>query len=173
MEKIIVQDHFLNTDELEKAVSIIKSGKWQFGHISNPTDLNSTPFWSMNLNENEYFSIYIKEIIEKQFSKKFKLYRVYANGQTFGQDGSYHTDNDEPNTFTFCLYLSEIIQKYIETAGGHIFFKLPDLNYKICYEPIYNRGIFFPSNYLHKACSYTRFIMDMRICVAWKLKEII
>lgn len=173
MEKILVQDNFLNNEELEKAVSIIKSGTWHFGHTSDNRSLVSTPFWNMHLNENEYFSIFIKDIIEKQFSKKFKLDRVYANGHTFGQDGSYHIDNSEPNTYTFCLYLSEIHKKYIDTAGGHLFFKLPDLNYKICYEPIYNRGIFFPSNYVHKACSYTRFIMDMRISVAWKLTEII
>ena len=173
MENILVFDNFLESEELNNALDIIKSNTWIWGHQSDNTNYGSTPFWSMQLNDNDYFSGYLKNIIEKHFSKKFKLNRVYANGQTFGQDGSYHTDALTPNTYTFVLYLTNIEKKYVDTAGGYIFFKLPDKNYKICFEPLFNRGIFFPSNYLHKANSYNRYVMDLRICVAWKLEEII
>jgi Rps23 Pro-64 3,4-dihydroxylase Tpa1-like proline 4-hydroxylase len=172
MDKIIVQDNFLNTDELKKCVEIIYSKSWRWGHYSNGFQ-SDTPFWMMELIDNEYFSIDIKNIIEKCFSKKFKIIRLYANAHTYGQDGSYHIDSEEPNSYTFCLYLTNIKENIVETAGGHLFFKFPELNYKIGYEPIFNRGIFFPSNYIHKATSFSRYIMDLRICVAWKLEEII
>jgi hypothetical protein len=126
-----------------------------------------------SLVENDFFNIYIAKIIENTFQKKFIVHRVYANGHTFGQDGSYHIDNESSTSYTFCLYLTKIDEKYIETAGGHIFFKLPELPYRIAYEPIFNRGIFFPSNYIHKGCAFSRYFMDLRISVAWKLEEII
>ena len=172
MDKIIVQDNFLNDEELKICVDIIQQNKWSWGHASNG-DVTDTPFWKMNLNDNEYYAKTITNIIETYFSKKFKLLRVYATAHTYGQDGSYHIDSREDNCYTFCLYLTDICEDNVETADGHLFFKLPDLNYKICYEPKFNRGIFFPSNFIHKANAFSRYIMDLRICVAWKLEEII
>lgn len=172
MERILVSDNFLNNAELQKCISIIDDGKWKWNHTSS-SKYTDTPFWSMDLIHNETFSVDILEIIQKHFSKKFKINRLYANSHTYGQDGSYHTDDTRPNCYTFCLYLTNIKDDIIETAGGHLYFKLPELNYKICYEPKYNRGIFFPSNYEHKATAFSRYVMDLRICVAWKLEEII
>lgn len=172
MEKIILQDNFLSIQELKQCINIIDSGKWKWNHTSSKK-YSDTPFWSMNLQNNEFCSTYLLEVIQKQFSKKFKINRVYANAHTYGQDGSYHTDDDNPNCYTFCLYLTNIKEDMIETVGGHLYFKLPELNYKICFEPKFNRGILFPSNYQHKATSFSRYVMDLRICLAWKLEEII
>jgi hypothetical protein len=173
MEKILVYDHFLKPEEIKKAIDIINSNNWKWGHKSNHTELYETPFWHMDLINEEYFTIELKNIIEKHFGKKFDLIRVYCNGQTFGQDGCYHTDSEEPNSYTFCLYVSNIEKKFVDTAGGYIYFKFPDKNFNICFEPLFNRGVLFPANYLHKACAYNRYVMDMRMCVAWKLEEII
>lgn len=172
MDKILVQDNFLNKEELTECLNIIKKNTWRWGHTSNP-DFSDTPFWIMELKDNEYFKKNITKIIEKHFSKKFNVKLLYANAHTYGQDGSYHNDSNLDNCYTFCLYLSDIKEDFVETAGGHLFFKFPELNYKICYEPKFNRGIFFPSKYIHKANAFSRYIMDLRICVAWKLEEII
>ena len=172
MENILVYDNFLNSDELNKAKEIIESKRWSWGHKSLD-EINTTPFWTMDLSNIDFFSIYLKEVIEKHFGKKFKLLRVYANGQSFGQDGNYHTDSSDDNTYTFVLYLSHIEKKFIDTAGGYIYFKIPGKNYNICFEPIYNRSIFFPSKYIHKGTAFSRYVMDLRICVSWKLKEIV
>lgn len=175
MENIKVYDNFLTNEELNECLKIINSSKWTFGHLSNTlTQCNfNVPFWSIDLKHEDFFSVYLKEVIEKHFLKKFTLTRVYANGQTFGQDGSYHIDDDSSNTYTFCLYLSNIEEIDLYAAGGHLMIKIPNEKYNICYEPVFNRGIFFPSNYLHKSNSFSRFVMDLRIVVAWKLKEII
>uniref|UniRef100_A0A6C0HZK5 Prolyl 4-hydroxylase alpha subunit Fe(2+) 2OG dioxygenase domain-containing protein n=1 Tax=viral metagenome TaxID=1070528 RepID=A0A6C0HZK5_9ZZZZ len=172
MDKIIIQDNFLNQEELDECLKIINNKSWTWGHTSNGF-YNDTPFWKMDLIDNEYFSVKIKGIIEKQFSKKFKIKSLYANAHTYGQDGSYHIDCFDPNCYIFCLYLTNIKEENIETAGGLLFFKFSGLNYKICFEPKFNRGIFFPSDYCHKATSFSRYIMDLRVCVAWKLEEII
>ena len=172
-DKIIVNDNFLNASELEKCHTIINSKEWHYNHYSRAIDMHEIPFWSMFLDDESFFNTYILNIIEKTFLKKFKINKVYLNGQTFGQNGCFHVDDNGPNTYTFCLYLTDISKDLVETAGGYIFFKMPNEKYKTCYEPIYNRGIFFPSNIPHMASHFTRFIMKMRLCVSWKLEEII
>ena len=174
MDKIIIHENFLDDNEIQKAIEIVdKKNTWSWGHNSLGKHPYETQFWHLDLCEEEFYSIYLKKIIEKTFQKKFRLNRVYATGQTFGQEGTYHQDSEKENDYTFCLYLSNISNPYIETAGGHLFFKFDDIPYKIGYEPIFNRGIFFPSNYFHKGVSFSRFIMTLRICVAWKLEEIV
>lgn len=171
MEHIYVCDNFLSQDELKTATSVIQKSTWKFNHKSNGVEYFDTPFWSMDLSKVDFFSKHIKSAIEKCFGRSFDIVSVYANGQTYGQNGSYHVDNDLPGHYTFCLYLTDIEKRLVDTAGGYIYFNLNDKPYKICYEPLYNRGIFFPSNLLHKGCAFNRYIMDMRICVAFKLKE--
>jgi hypothetical protein len=172
MDKIIVCDNFFNLEEISKILTIIKENKWEWGHKSNGEKLSETPFWTMDLSEDLFFSNTLKKIIEKHFGKKFNLNRVYANGQTFGQDGTFHTDDENPKAVTFCFYANHISEEYVDTAGGYIYFKIPGKKFEVCYQPIFNRGIMFPSSFMHKGVSYTRYIMDMRICIAWKLVEI-
>ena len=174
MDKIVVIDNFLEKNELQTAVEIVKNLRWSFGHVSNGKNSNETPFWMSSLIDEPFFVDYVFNLIQKTFNKKFSIERVYANGQSFGQDGTYHIDCDIDNEkyYTFVLYLTDIHESDVEVAGGHIYFKLPNLKYKICYEPIFNRGILFPSTYIHKACSFSRYIMSLRTSVAFKLKEI-
>lgn len=172
IDNIIVCNNFLTEKEIETGLEIINKGLWKYGHHSLGKNLYEDEFWSMDLTENDFFSKKLLNIIEKHFSKKFELLRVYANGHTFAQDGHFHEDSNEKEDYTFCLYFSKINDEYIEPAGGYLYFKVPNEKYKICFEPLFNRGIFFPSIYTHKGSSYSRYVMDMRICVAWKLKMI-
>lgn len=172
MNNIMIIDNFLEEQDYYIALDIISKKKWKYGHISNEIEPVNTPFWTMNLTDEIFFSQYLKEIIENKISKKLELFRVYANGQTFGQDGTYHIDNEDDNTFTFCLYATKINKKDAQFSDGYIHIKIPNEKYIISIEPIQNRGVFFPSNLIHKGCSFSRYIADMRICIAWKMKEI-
>ena len=170
MDRIVVLDHFLEPEEIQQAKSIIQKKGWHFGHKSTHIKDSETPFWSMTLDDEEYFTKYLKGVIEKTVMKKLELNRVYANGQTFGQDGAFHTDDDDPDAYSFVLYLADIDPKDQDAAGGYFCVQLPENKFTMCYEPKFNRGMFFPSNYTHRACSFTRYVMDLRIAVAWKLK---
>lgn len=172
INNIIVSDNFLTEKEMNTGLEIIQKGEWKYGHHSLGKNLYEDEFWSMDLTNNDFFSKDLLKIIEKHFSKKFQLYRVYGNAHTFGQDGHFHTDSEEDGDYTFCLYFSKIDDAYVEPAGGYLYFRVPNEKYKIGYEPLFNRGIFFPSIYTHRGSSYSRYVMDMRICVAWKLKLI-
>jgi hypothetical protein len=173
IDQIKVFDDFLNPQDLEQVFAILSNTKFEFYHTSNGNATHKeTPFWSASLNNEPFISQYIKNLIEKQVFKKLELIRVYCNAQTFGQDGAYHIDTNEPDTYTFVLYVNVIQKHDVDLAGGYLFFKLPDLPYKICYDPLNNRGVFFPSNYIHRSSCFSRFITDLRMSIAFKLKEV-
>jgi len=94
-----------------------------------------------------------------------------ANGQIYGQNGSYHIDSEHDNAVTFCLYCHAIENSDIETAGGNLYIKIPGEKLVFAVEPYANRGVLFPSKYFHKGCAFNRYIKSMRICIAWKLME--
>jgi len=175
MENIKCFENFLQEEDMKTCNQFLNTPNWLFGNKSNIFDKTSIKFWHLNLDENDFFSIYLKYKIEIATGKKFALKTVYANGQTFGQDGSFHKDSVEDNHWTFCLYICQFDDNPInmDSIGGNIQFKMPEIKpFLINIEPLSNRAILFPSNYLHRGLSFNRFISELRICVAWKLQEI-
>jgi len=173
MDKIQVIDEFLEEEELKIVINILDDKSFKYYNILYNDNKNETSIWRTDLNNELYISKYITSIIEKYFFKKFQVEKVYCNGQIFGQDGFFHRENQDNSEYIFCLYINCIKKEDITLTGGYIYFQLPNFKYKICYEPIHNRGILFPSNYIFKENAFARFIKDMRRCIVWKLKEII
>jgi hypothetical protein len=171
IENIKIYDNVLSDEDLSICFSYISKLKWEWGHQSinkNPNVINS-PFWYMELSEVEYFTTIIKNKIEKIINEVLIVNRVYVNGQTFGQNGSFHQDDESDNCYTFCLYLSQFEESIVDDIGGSIQFKLPNINkYTINIDTYFNRGIFFPSKYFHRGLSFSRYSPDLRICLAWK-----
>ena len=174
MDQIKVYDNFLNNDDLVKCRQIVKDGKWDYGHTSNGDSSNmNTSFFFMDLKHNDFFTSTLKEKIEATLGLKLRLERVYANGQTFGLDGCFHQDGTNSDTITFCLYLSPIPNEDIGNVGGNVYFRVPTIeHFTLTLEPRYNRGVSFPSTFFHKGAAFNRYVKNMRICVAWKLRII-
>jgi hypothetical protein len=172
MENIKIFDNFLNDEDLSKIIENISTFKWNFGHISIRHQF-SPPFWVNQLEDNPFFSTYLKSKIEVATGKKFILNKVYANGQTFGQDGGFHQDDIREDCFTFCLYINSVDINEIDFFGGYFQFKIPELkHFIVSVEPHMNRGILFPSNYFHKGNAFSRYGNDIRISIVWKFQEI-
>lgn len=169
IKKIHVFDSFLTNIEYKTVTERVNKLKWTYGHKSAPTLEETLPFWNSTLNDDSYFSEYLFGIIKKTVKEPLVLERVYCNGLTYGQNGTYHTDSDDSNGRTFILYVHDIQDEDYDIADGYLYFKFPELDYNILYEPIKNRGIYFPGNFLHKANGFSRFIKTMRISVAWKM----
>jgi hypothetical protein len=164
---IKVVDNFLNQEELMEAHRIIETKGWYFSEESNKRGLS---FWSMNLMNEDFFTCKMVQKIKDAFDVKLKLNKVYANGQTFGLDGSYHTDSRYEDDYTFLLYLSEIKAKNVDVVGGHTQFKIDDTIKTV--EPIYNRGVLFKSNILHRGLAPSRLSGILRISIAFKMTSI-
>lgn len=173
MDSINIYDNFLSNEDLMKCNEYISCEKWHYGHTSSSSTGFNTPFWHMDLMKNEFFTDYLKKKIEKKLNKQFKLNRVYANGQTYGQDGSFHQDDTKTNTTTFCIYTTQLPVDN-DDLNGYLYIKIPNnAKYIACIDPLYNRGVSFPSYYYHKGGAFNRYVQNMRICIAFKLEEIL
>jgi len=173
MENILVFDNLLEKDFLKMITDMIRRKKWEYGHVSNNKDDKSSPFYVVELLNEPLLVHDVKQLIEEKCGKKFTINRVYANGQTFGQNGSYHKDDERDHTFTFCLYIHDIEDKDMADADGHLHIRIPDKQFVASIEPYNNRGVLFPSNWLHKGCAFNRYFSNLRVCIAWKLIEIV
>jgi hypothetical protein len=175
MNNIHVFDDFLTPDELEKCAEAVSRPAWKFGQISQSSPV-STPFWMMTLTDDAFFNTQLLYKIQSKTGKKFTLQRAYANGQTFGQDGTYHQDDASDDGYTFCIYINkQITHETVDNIGGEFVFKLSNSETqfsRVMVEPIYNRGIFFKSNIFHKGLAFNRYNKGLRISITWKLKLI-
>jgi hypothetical protein len=141
-----------------------ENSNWTLSGKSNDV----TPkFWYLDLNSDAFFTEYLFRNIRELCKADFKLKRVYANGQTFGQDGAFHQDDTEPNTFTFLMYLNSIDVGDLERWGGETQFK-NDEGF-LSFVPMTNSALLFDSRLWHRGMSPNRHVDGMRITVAWKL----
>jgi hypothetical protein len=126
----------------------------------------------MDLMNNDFFSKELFEKIQNLVGARLILDRVYANGQYHGLDGAWHQDNMDPRAWTFLIYLNEVADQDLDMYGGTTDFKETDCAFKSI-QPTSNSGILFMSNIFHRGMSPSRFIPDMRVTLAWKLREMI
>ena len=143
---------------------LMESEGWAYTGFS--VDINRR-FWTYKLDNNVFFSNYFKQIIEQTTKKKFNLLRVYANGQTFGQCGSIHIDDNDPSCYTFLYYSNPIWEK---DWGGSTFFYSGDDQVSNSFLP--NSGILFQSCIPHIGMEPSSLFKDLRITIAFKLELI-
>jgi hypothetical protein len=175
-------DNFLNDDEIRECTQAVSRPQWEFGAASDPSSPISTPFWIMKLTDEPFFNTKLLSKIESVTGKKFTVHRIYANGQTFGQDGTYHQDHDIDYGYTFCIYMNkQVTPETIDNTGGELIFKIPNEKNdsandnkknqfsRVVVETYYNRGILFPARVFHKGLAFNRYNKGLRVCIAWKL----
>jgi len=84
------------------------NGKWNLTNVSDPR-LDKTNFWYQDLNDDKLITVNLFNLLKQKINDNndsFKLLRVYANGQTHGQCGSWHTDQDDSGHYTLLYYLN-------------------------------------------------------------------
>lgn len=173
-DKIQIFDTFLTPEELQTCADAVKRPAWSFGQISQTSPV-STPFWMMTLTDDPFFSTHLKSKIEAAANRKFTVQRIYANGQTFGQDGTFHQDDvsGSDSSYTFCIYMNkQITTGTADDIGGEFVFRVPNSDdpfSRIAVVPLYNRGILFPAAYFHKGLAFNRYCKGLRVSIAWKL----
>lgn len=167
MKTLVVADKFLNENELTEILHGVNELKWKYGASSS---VGTTRFWQSNFkNEKRIVDIFLPRI-EKMVNSAFEIERVYANGQTYGQDGAFHTDHESEDRYTFILYTSSIFPSNIDTIGGFTQFKID--NQIVNVQPYQNRGCFFKSNILHRGLAPSRESDMLRVSIALKMKRV-
>ena len=115
---IKVFDNFLSEEIHKEVYELLLRPKW---HLKGGTSDN--PFWHMdNLEEEDYFNTFLFEKIKEalDFKEGVRYRRIYANGQTAGQNGNPHPDViGSDNDITFIYYPNQV-WKY--AWGGNLVF---------------------------------------------------
>ena len=186
MIDIQVIDNFFTPEIHHKINSLMNRPKWRLcgGNKQNR-------FWHMdNLQDEEYFSNYLFQIIQSKLNIDTRIVRIYANGQTAGQNGFTHTDSFGDDRITF-LYYPNMEWKF--NWGGHLTFldiksdseNMDDQIRKEIYHATYypvkitnsvtyvpNRAILFPASIWHYAQPPHRTFDGLRVSLAYKLEII-
>lgn len=167
--EIKVYDNFFEQSHHKKILEVLSKPMWSFsgGHP------DVSVFWHMDeLEKDDFFSVTLYNLICEKIGKKFKIKRIYANGQTAGQSGVPHFDDGD---WTFLYYPN---MNWNVTLGGCLFFLESDgyqvkedceIIKAVSYKE--NRAVLFPSSLPHFAEAPSRFYNDIRMSVAWKFLE--
>ena len=168
INEIIVFDNFLEYKVQKKILESLSRPKWSF----NGGNLDISTFWHMrNLEDEDFYSVYLLNIIQKAVKKQFDVINIYANGQTAGQSGCPHIDTGD---YTFLYYPT---LDWNNTMGGALnFLNLIDENdsedseiiKSVSYKT--NRAVFFPCRISHYSDPPDRHYNGIRLSLAWKLK---
>ena len=161
-------DDFLSDNLLDDAKAAINNSKWEHGGYSSVE--GATTFWFCQLftQFNIAFIKKIMRLVETRYGEKFDVDRVYANGQTYGQDGSYHQDHEHDDRYTLLIYVSDINESNIDSIGGFTQMKMKDGIINI--EPYVKRAVMFKSNIYHRGLAPDRYSNILRQTIAFKLK---
>ena len=154
--------NILSNEELNECKKIINSSLWKYGHTS--TNLSHTKFFIADLINVLFFNKIFFNKIKKITNKNFNILRIYANGHVFGQEGDWHVDTNIEKAYTFLYYFNEGNPSEL----GETYFLDKNDNIKSSL-PIYNSGILFKSDILHRGSSPKITFNDMRITIAFKL----
>tara|TARA_Y100000590_G_scaffold120934_3_gene138476 strand:- start:1310 stop:1846 length:537 start_codon:yes stop_codon:yes gene_type:complete len=172
--KINVFDDVFDIELTKEIWTSLMRPKWSMTGGSS-----ESRFWHMeNLHEEDFYNKKLFYIVCDKLGEKpssFKIDRCYANGQTANQNGTAHSDDDRPNTFTFLYYPNP--EWHWEWNGGlfflnHLGSHAPpntEIVKTVSYKP--NRGIFFPANICHYASAPSNSYKGLRISLAWKLSR--
>ena len=155
---IRVYDNFFTEEIREEIWNLMLRPRWI------PDGGNSDNwFWHIsNLEDESYFNDYLYNIICDKLEKKYKVRRIYANGQSSGQIGNPHEDDGD---FTFLYYPNP---KWQLDWNGHLIFSEDNKEPTkiIVYKP--NRAVLFSSNIMHYADAPHRYYTGLRTSLAYK-----
>jgi hypothetical protein len=159
--------NFLSPDEWRHTLEIIKDNRnWSHTERSNFDPLGSK-LWNIDLGGCEFFT---RHIFNKIPNGPWKLLRVYANGQLFGQDGGFHQDSPDQKDWTFMIYANNIDSNFLPKWGGETEFITNTGHMLIPPEP--NSAVLFKSSIYHRGRGPSKFTNDLRVTIAWKLTKL-
>lgn len=165
---IIRFNNFLSPEEWKYTQDIIRDNRnWAHTERSNRNPLLSK-LWNIDLSHIDFFT---KHLFNKIPNGPWKLTRVYANGQTYGQDGGFHQDSPDDKDWTFLLYTNEIEPDMLSVWGGETEF-ITNMGHNILLQPQPNSAVLFKADIFHRGRGPSKFVNDLRVTIAWKLTKL-
>ena len=165
-------------DEFDSISDEFKYNNWNFNKREN-TESSNYPLRGCLQTKNSHYdgidiigynniltncAINIKYKIQQLlFDKPLTLRRINTNIQFFGQESSFHTDNELENHWSFVCFVSP---SWNTSWGGEFVVNVEDGEY--VHSPyIPNRGVLFPSHLPHMGYSPNRLCNIPRLSIAF------
>lgn len=153
---------------------------WSFAGVSNPDDAQTqrreARFWykPLLLPQGKAHDSLTRRLWDEYFvpllGNKYDIIRAYANGQTYGIDGSPHRDSTpSPPHFTFLFFPHSLISKGSTDMGGESVFFTDAGNVAKVVPMRANSAVLFPGALKHCGRAPSATSQDLRISVAFKL----
>jgi SM-20-related protein len=102
------------------------------------------------------------------FFKDRTLVRCYANGMSYGMDGTVHTDARNPGSFTLVYYPHD---RWSPNWGGETMFYTPEEDGLVAATyPEPNTAVLFDGRVPHRANGVTRSYSGVRITLMFKIE---
>lgn len=163
---IVNYNDVFSHEDYKKILSFVHGPNWYFGHGSHAEGdkRRGLPFWRIDFIDNNFFAEYLLNIIEEKTQQHYELCDVYANGHTYGTQGSFHQDWYDERGRTFLFYANDVWRL---EWGGKTAFNLGEDTYFHIPKP--NAAILFPGIIPHAAEPTSRTYAGLRITIAWKL----
>jgi hypothetical protein len=165
-------DNFLSNDEIEGFQTITDKYKWEHDGFSHK---QTRIFWIKELLKvtgvppAEPIETTFREKIEYLFNVKLQTERMYLNGQSHGQCGSFHTDVEVDADGEYMTLIYYANKTWDAEKGGFTIIVDNQQNMHIVY-PKPNSIVCFNSKFAHVGLEPTVHCVDLRVTMAQKFK---
>lgn len=167
LDNIIAWKNYLTDDEKNILKSDSNKGFWNLEGWSLMTP-ETRLFWYKDLSYSGTIKNIFKSKIECYLKRTIEVSRVYANGQSHGQCGMFHTDIEPTEQGEFYSLVYYLHEDWKPEYGGHLMIKNGD-NYE-SYWPESNSAILFNSRLEHCPLEPTIYCRTQRLSIAFKFR---
>lgn len=158
----------------KKILNTLSERRWSFDNWAGHEPEKGILCWSLwGLEEEAFYKVELLQRINQITGKTFIAERIYANGQSFGQDGVFHIDHEDPTVkaYTFLYYPSVINAVDVYEFGGETQFIQDDGQLYHVY-PFTNSAVIFDAHIWHRGMGPNKWSKQLRTSLAFKLVQI-
>lgn len=176
VDELLLPQHQLSID------AFLRAGGWQFGWKSNKRGGDQYSFWHRHfaghrkagekydcteeLKSNAPLIYAMWSGLSHGVCKGHALYRCYANGQSYGSEGTLHTDTRSPHGYTSIYYPHQAWQP--NWGGETVIFNYERSDIVAAIYPRPNRMLVFRGDMPHVARAVARTCPHLRVTLMFK-----
>ena len=165
-------DNVFTKKQHERVLDTLKQRRWSFDNWAEHEADKGILCWSLwGLETEPFYNTELLQRIEQITNMKFNVDRIYANGQSFGQDGVFHLDHNEVNQYTFLYYATELDPLEVYEYGGETQFIQNDGDMYHVY-PFTNTAVIFDARIWHRGMAPNKWSKQLRTSLAFKLTKV-
>ena len=159
----------LSKEQHQHVLDVLTERAWSFDNWAEHEADKGILCWSMwGLETREFFNTVFFNRIQEITGRKYNYSRIYANGQSFGQDGVFHLDENDPNAHTFLYYATPLDPLEVYEYGGETQF-IQDTGEMYHVYPFTNTAVIFSGNIWHRGMGPNKWSKQLRTSIAFKL----